>query len=167
MLIEKLDYRLVEGKGSDPIKRKYRLLRDYFFTHRNETYMIPAGYAWDGPTLVPFTETINSDWVEPSLVHDYIYEFQGKIGKNHLTRWEADHIFFQMLRDKGVWEFYIFCVRYFLRDAFKEAWVTDGEPASPTMKRLVPVIKLLFIVGFFIFIGGVSFLLGLLPVIGL
>lgn len=139
MLIENLDYQHVGGEEYNPYGREYRLLRDYKFFFRTHEITIPAGYMWDGPTGLPFVGTINSGWLEPSLVHDFLYEEQGRIDTVLYTRKEVDQKFFKDLRINGVSVAYVWFMKLALNSVFEEVWNDTTEGSSKVLKRyMVP-----------------------------
>ena len=131
------EYALTRGDSWNPFKRTYTLLRDYTFNWMDAEYTIPAGYKWDGPTGVPVFEFFTNGWVEPSLVHDYLYENHFWMTKTHLfTQEDVDDRFIYDLKRGGVGWISTFLIDKFYRRVFSNYW-----ESSESVKLSVPLIK--------------------------
>jgi hypothetical protein len=83
--------------------------------HNGKEYriIIPSGFEWDGATLPQFTWSIlgyypSGVMLTPSLWHDYIYIFEGKIRNvstlqdEEITREHCDQLFYMHMLRSGV-----------------------------------------------------------------
>jgi len=148
MLIKDLDYEHISGDEYNPYGRMYRTLRDYKFFYRTTELTIPAGYQWDGPSGVPYVGNLNSGWLEPSLMHDFLYEDHARITEVSVTRKEVDQKFYDDLTANGVSVIYILIIKMFFQGIFQDVWDETLEGATTVLNRyMVPVILVVFAVG--------------------
>ena len=66
----------------------------------NGTLTIKSGYCWDGASG-PTWDTANCK--KPSLVHDALYQLMRQEVLSRGYRKHADKLFYDMLRDNGMW----------------------------------------------------------------
>jgi len=166
MLIKGLDYEHIGGDEYNPYGRMYRTLRDYKFFYRTTELTIPAGYQWDGPSGVPYVGNINSGWLEPSLVHDFLYEDHDRIEGLEITRQEVDEKFYTDLTANGVSVIYIFIMKKFLQGVFQNVWDGSVEGATTVLKRyMVPVILTVFGLGALVTTGLIFYAPAVLSVL--
>lgn len=69
-----------------------------------ESLCIMRGYAWDGASFILFAWFgTPKRWIVPSLVHDALYQLMQDGLLPLIYRKEADLLFYQLLRERGVW----------------------------------------------------------------
>lgn len=127
-------YTLV-GKGWQIRKRTYRLLSDYTFGFKGKVMTIPAGFEWNGPSGVPILKYFGQGWLEPSLVHDWLYETH--FSRPSLTREEVDDHFFKGLKDNGVRWLTVWMIDEFFDPIFEHYWKTESAADS---KFTIPLV---------------------------
>ena len=111
------------GKSWNPFKRSFQLLTDYTFAFMDVDYTIPRGYEWDGPTAVPLIRWITEGWLEPSLVHDWLYENHFSLTSTHFfTRDDVDEQFLYDLSKQGVGWSTRFIIDKFYDRIFERVW---------------------------------------------
>ena len=88
-----------------PIKESgalYELNQPYSFQMGLEIIVIPKGFKYDGASYAKLLFQRDGIHRAACLVHDYLYEHEGKIGNITYTRKRADVKFRQMLLAAGV-----------------------------------------------------------------
>ena len=122
------EYEVVTGNSWNPFNRAYSLLCDYTFEFMGSTYTIPEGYVWNGPTGVPILKRITDGWLEPSLVHDWLYEHHFELNKPEpfFTQEDVDDRFRYDLRHGGASWLATFLIDVFYKKVFKEVWDSQG-----------------------------------------
>jgi uncharacterized protein Usg len=75
---------------------------------------IPKGFVWDGYSCVPDFAVL------PALVHDYLFIYK-EIDGEPVTLWQANRIFFDLMRKSGGWTKAFSYLYYFGVTAF--GWI--------------------------------------------
>lgn len=143
----------VTGSGWNPFKRTFKLLKDYQFEFMAAQYTIEAGYEWDGPSGVPVIRWITEGWLEPSLVHDYLYAHHFKLTQTHtFSRDDVDEKFLYDLGKNGVGWSTRFVIDKFYNRLFARFW-DASEPVKLSFALVRDIlIAVLFTVAFAFFL---------------
>lgn len=146
------EYALTRGASWNPLRRHYVLLKDYTFNFMDAEYTIPAGYEWDGPSGLPVIRWLTDGWLEPSLIHDWLYENHFTLTKTHpFTQEDVDERFFYDLRSNGVGWMMRFIVEKFYNRLFERFW-REAEPVKISLPLIRDVVVALVLTVVFLFV---------------